>query len=59
MIDTFVNIDTEARTISFSAHNDNAGRAFRIIVGVTALIDYAEKILDRLEDSTQSNHRRT
>jgi len=54
MIDTFVNVDTEARTISFSAHNDNAGRAFRIIVGVTALIDYAEKILDRLEDSTQA-----
>ncbi|WP_375762451.1 hypothetical protein ACE10W_37120 [Bradyrhizobium sp. B025] len=54
MIDTFVNVDTEKRTISFSAHNDNAERAFRIILGVTALIDNVEKILDRLEHSTQT-----
>src|SRR6266849_1632595 len=54
MIDTFVNIDTETRTVSFSSHNDHAGWAFRIILGVTALIDHAEKILDGLEGSTQT-----
>jgi hypothetical protein len=54
MLDTFVNIDTEARVFSFSSHNDNAGWAFRIVLGVTALIDCTEKILDRLEESTQA-----
>jgi hypothetical protein len=54
MFDTFVNVDSETRIVSFSSHNDNAGWAFRIILGVTALIERAEAILDRLEDSTQT-----
>jgi TPR repeat protein len=51
MFETFADLDAETGTVNFSTHNDNAGWAFRIILGVTALITNAEKIFDRLEDA--------
>src|SRR5216684_1575894 len=52
MFETFADLDAETGTVNFSTHNDTAGWAFRIILGVTALITNAEKIFDRLEDAT-------
>jgi len=52
MFETFADLDAETGTVNFSTHNDTAVWAFRIILGVTALITNAEKIFDRLEDAT-------